>query len=70
MTTIYMPLLNEGVDVWRLVEAAQLSDGTYRIDGEMPDGEEWAFTPGTVVRCESRTFGGGQGGLTATGVAD
>lgn len=70
MTTIYIPLLNEGVDVWRIVEAAQLSDDTYRIEGEMPDNEEWAFTPGTVVRCEHRIFGGGQAGLTATGVAD
>lgn len=70
MATIYMPLLNEGVDVWRPVEATPLSADTYRVEGEMPGDEEWAFPPGTVVRCESKTFSGGEAGLTAIEVAD
>ena len=70
MANIYMPLLNEGVDVWRPVEAAPLSSDTYRVEGSMPDEEEWAFAPGSIVRCESRTFSGGEKGLTAVELAD
>ena len=70
MATIYMPLLNEGVDVWPPVEATSLSADTYRVEGEMPDGEKWAFAPGIVVRCELKTFNRGEVGLTAIEVAD
>jgi hypothetical protein len=65
MATIYMPLLNEGVDVWRPVEATRLSTDLYRVEGEMPNSEEWTFAPGTVVRCEQKTFRGGEAVLTA-----
>jgi hypothetical protein len=65
MATIHMSLLNEGVDVWRPVDATPMSQDTYRVDGEMPDTEEWAFPPGTVVRCELKTFSGGEAGLSA-----
>ena len=65
-----MPLLNEGVDVWRPVEATPVSTETYRVEGQMPDDEEWAFAPGTVVRCESKTFSEGEARLTAIAVAD
>ena len=65
MATIYMPLLDEGVDTWRPVEATALSNGTYRIDGVMPDYEEWAYPPGSLVRCEQKTFYGGESGLAA-----
>lgn len=65
MATIYMPLLNEGVDVWRPVEATPISQDTYRVDGEVPDGEEWAFASGQIVRCELKTFGSGEARLTA-----
>lgn len=65
MVTIYMPLLNEGVDVWRPVKATQMSQDTYRVDGEMPFSEDWAFAPGSLVRCELKTFGSGETGLTA-----
>ena len=64
-----MPLLNEAVDVWRPVKATRLSADTYRVEGEVPDREEWAFAPGTVVRCESKTFSEGEAGLTAIEVA-
>jgi hypothetical protein len=70
MTTIYMPLLNEGVDVWRPVEATPISSDTYRVEGEMPAGEEWAFAPGVVVRCKPKTLSGGEAGLTAVELAD
>ena len=68
MATIYMPLLNEGTDVWRPVPATQVSAGTYRVEGDMPDDEEWMFAPGSVVRCELRAFNDGEG-LTAVGAA-
>ena len=69
MATIYMPLPNEGVDVWRPVEATHIAADTYRVEGNVPDDEEWAFAPGTVVRCAHRTFSGDETGLTATEVA-
>jgi hypothetical protein len=54
--TIYMPLLNEGVDVWRPVQAEPRADGTYRVLGPVPETEEWEFAPGSVVRCRSKTL--------------
>jgi hypothetical protein len=49
IATIYIPLLNEGVDVWRPVKATKLTTDTYRIEGPIPDDEKWAFAPGSVV---------------------
>ncbi|GAA4752525.1 hypothetical protein GCM10023264_19320 [Sphingomonas daechungensis] len=69
MATIYMPLLNEGVDVWRPVEATALTADTYRVEGDVPDDEEWAFDPGSIVRCESRKLSEGER-MTAVAVAD
>lgn len=65
MPTIYMPLLNEGTSVWRPVEATQLSADTYLVEGEMPENEEWAFAPGTIVRGSHKTFSGGEVGIAA-----
>jgi len=70
MAIIYMPLLNEGVDVWRPVEATRLSADTYRVEGEIPDDEEWAFAPGVVVRCQRQTFSEGEVGVAAIRIAD
>ena len=70
MATIYMPLLNEGTEVWRPVEAVPLGRDTYRVEGAVPEGEEWAFAPGTDVRCEWKTFSGGTRELIATSAAD
>ena len=55
--TIYVALLNEGTPCWRPVEAVALGDGIFRIAGVSPDGEDWEFQPGDVVRCESHDFG-------------
>lgn len=70
MVTIYMPLLNEGTAVWRPVEATPESNDTYRVEGEMEEDEEWAFVPGSLVRCQLKTFSGGGRGLIAVGDAD
>jgi hypothetical protein len=54
MTTIYVALLNEGVDVWRPVHAVPLDGDLYRIEDSVPVEEDWEFPPGSVVRCERR----------------
>lgn len=69
MPTIQMPLLNEGTDVWRPVEATQLSTDTYRVEGEMPADEEWAFAPGSVVRGVPKTFNDGHVGTVAAQIS-
>ena len=58
--TIYVPLLNEGTEVWRPVPAVPLGDGRYRITGEMPEDEEWEFLPGDAVIGRARFIGGEQ----------
>ena len=47
-TTVYMPLLNEGTDVWRPVKARAFGSGLYRITERQAD-EEWAFASGAIV---------------------
>ncbi len=56
MTCLMMPLLDEGTDVWRPVQAAPLGDGRFRILGPVPEGETWAFAPGAEVRAQERRF--------------
>jgi hypothetical protein len=53
--TIYVRLPDESVAVWRPVEAEPVGDA-FRIVGDCPDGEQWEFQPGDVVRCEMRTL--------------
>ena len=69
MRTIYMPLLNEGTDVWRPVDAALVEGQIYRVEGEVPLGEVWAFPPGSIVICEQREFASGESGMTAIAFA-
>jgi hypothetical protein len=64
MATIYMPLLNEGTNVWRQVAATLVSNNTYRIEGDVPDDEEWE-RPGAVVCTAERKFDDGTVGLVA-----
>lgn len=58
--TIYVELIDEGVDVWRPVEATANVDGTFRLPDQAPDGETWRFAPGTLVRCELRKLADGE----------
>jgi hypothetical protein len=53
--TIYVYLPDESVAVWRPVEAEPVGDA-FRIVDDCPDGEQWEFQPGDVVRCEMRTL--------------
>ncbi len=52
--TIYVLLLNEGIDVWRPVQAEHLHGNIYRIMAQQYDRttELWQFEPGDVVLCE------------------
>ncbi len=54
--TIYVPLLDENVDVSRPVLAEHLRDRVYRILPQPYDreSETWAFEPGDVVICRPR----------------
>ena len=56
IVTVFMPLRDEGVAVWRPVDAEALPSGWYRIVSvnEQPDHETWAFPTGAVVVCEHR----------------
>ena len=51
--TIYVRLLDEGVDVWRPVSAEILGKERYRIISEPsdPEDEKWEFQSGDVVQC-------------------
>lgn len=66
MVTMYMPLLNEGTDVWRPVEVTPLYGGVYRVEGTVPADEEWAFPPGTIVDVQWKAFSDGKTWLIPT----
>lgn len=68
-TTVYVALLNEGVDVWRPVEGLAV-DGGYQLIAPHdydPSLEDWAYPPGSNVRCEMKQLSGGNV-LVATGL--
>jgi hypothetical protein len=54
-TTVYVQLLDEGVDVVRPVEAEVLAGGLYRLlppeEGYNPEVEVWEFPPYSIVTC-------------------
>ena len=58
LTTIYMPLVNDGTDVWRPVEAMKIARLGYMVTEDAPPDEQWAFQPGHILRCEERHLSG------------
>jgi hypothetical protein len=56
--TIYVELLDEGVTVYRPVEATPDGDGAFRLPATAPAGERWRFEPGSRVVCERQSIGG------------
>ena len=57
--TIFVRLLDEGVDVWRPVPARRLSEATYRLsEAPVPEDEVWSFQPGDIVVAEHRPENG------------
>lgn len=67
---IYVPLLDEGTDVLRPVEATRLAENVYMILGVVPDDETWAFPSGSRVRCEPRRAPGETSLLVAMALAN
>ena len=63
--TIYVPLLDEDVEVWRPVQARPLGRDEFEILDLEPPGESWPFQRGTRVRCRMKVFSGGERGLVA-----
>ena len=64
-TMIYVSLVGEGLNVLRSVRAEHLGRDFYKIIDIMPEGEEWQFQPGQVVRCKKKTLSSGKA-LVAT----
>jgi hypothetical protein len=64
-TTIYVELLKEGTLCWRPVGAEYLGGDLYRILGNNPRDEVWAFSAGDVVKCKMKSFPSGGSELTA-----
>ncbi len=64
--TIYVELLDEGVTVYRPVEAMPDRDGSFRLpESAPPKGEVWPFAPGSRVVCELQDIGGAEPSLVA-----
>jgi len=58
--TVYVTLLDEGVDVWRPVLARRLEGNAFAIIDQPydRDDERWQFEPGARVVCEERVLEG------------
>lgn len=65
MPQVHVTLLGEGVPVWRPARARHVQDSAYQLEGTVPEGEEWEFQPGELVKCELQEFIGGGSGLVA-----
>ena len=61
--TIYVELMDEGVQCARPVEAALVAPGIYKLiapaDGSA-EGEVWQFPPGSLVRCRVERWSEGE----------
>ena len=60
MTTIYIPLLEEAVDVLRPTQGIQRDENQYEVlptDDYDPEDEVWKFPPGSIVRCVTEVRG-------------
>ena len=54
MNKIYIPLLSEGVSVWRPTQGKHVEKNIYRVlatNNYDPKIEKWKFPPGTLVEC-------------------
>ena len=69
MPTIYVPLQNEGTDVWRPVEAHHVGGNVYQLPATGPPEEEWRFSAGSFIRCKRNHFADGTVGLVAYALA-
>lgn len=65
--TIFVGLMDEGVEVWRPVQARPLDHGHFRIIGVDADTSEetWQFPVGAIVKCVNKKFADGTSGMSA-----
>jgi ribosomal protein S17 len=61
MTSIFVKLLDEEIDVWRPVEAMEIKDNLYKIISDSDKAyeeydENWEFKTGDIVRCQYKKF--------------
>lgn len=59
--TVYLNLLNQGIACLRTVQAEHLGRDFYRIVEPEPEGENWQFHPGQIVRCRKQKLSNGKG---------
>ena len=59
LVTLHVPLLDEGTDVWRPIQAELLSENRYRVLGPMPEDEAWEFPPDSIVSAVERELSSG-----------
>jgi len=59
IVSIYMPLLDEGTEVYRPIKAESFGDGRYCVLGPVPADEVWTYMPGTIVRLRQKSVDGG-----------
>lgn len=55
---IYIQLLDEGTEVYRLTQGEELGNNIFRVlptDSYDPEDETWEFPPGSIVRCQLET---------------
>ncbi len=57
-TMIYVPLLDEGTEVWRPAEAEHMGGYRYRIVSSAPADERWRFNKGEIVRVRTNSLSG------------
>lgn len=59
--TIYVALVGVDRSLWVPVQASRRANGTYQIlsKNDDPASEQWQFSSGALVRCESRQLGEG-----------
>ena len=73
MVTMHMPLKKPETAEWRPVEVTPLHDdvagAVYRVEGPMPEGEDWEFGPGSIVQARWKKFGDGEHRLILAGSA-
>lgn len=65
--TVFVSLLDEGVNVWRPVSARPLGQGLFRLVGVNANvsDERWQFPAGAIVKCVTRQFEDGTTGVVA-----
>jgi hypothetical protein len=50
---------------WRPVRPVKVAEDLFEVAEHLPEGESWAFAPGSRVRCRNHVFTTGGSGLTA-----